>query len=145
MHCKPFESLTLQREEPQGSGSGFTSDDGFMVLGVSIQIRGTFTVFGAGDSCTGVMNFETKRSTATSWTEFASEKFAEPTTNYDHGLTEIYNVPAIFNVRLRLEYNHLEYLSSVMDIVTLSLESVGSLKLNVVKESGVLGVEVRRP
>ena len=77
MACRIFNGATLQREEPHGAGSGWTTDDFTTSPGIAWAVRARFLVLGMGDSCTGSFSFE-GRTNGGAWSEFAHQSIVQP-------------------------------------------------------------------
>jgi len=125
MACKALHGLTFpqQRDEPEGSGSGWTTADGSMSFGDTIQIRSRIPVDDdGGTDCTGWLHYQYRRNGG-AWTEWDQVKFAEPSL-WDAAPANQKWYPKInyptssgtYEYRVWLEYDGSDYYSDIISV-----------------------------
>jgi hypothetical protein len=110
--CNTFNKSYINREEPPGSGSGWTTDDlDFLPYGDTLDIRGWFTVIpGGGVDCTADIDYQ-YRLNGQAWVTWESVKFGTKDTTYDKTFNPSYLGIGVgmVDLRLRTTYDGFTY------------------------------------
>jgi hypothetical protein len=118
--CHPFVSIAIEREDPPGSGSGWTTDDITVGIGTPVVCRAQFIALPdpppQTQACVTEIHFEMNRGLGAGWTEWASAKLSNPNQWYERTFIATTTAGMTNEIRVRIDYFG-EQLSSTFNII----------------------------
>lgn len=115
MACKTWVGQTFQREDPPGSGSGWTTADLTIALGLTLTFRNSYTVGGVGDDCTATFDWYAREDNGP-WSLQGTSKNVLPSTTREIDLAAFDTPGAVVDVQVRTTYDGAVHTSDTITV-----------------------------